>query len=65
MKLWIKLNCSEMYLEPLLLRQTKVNPISFEEEAKTVSEYKEVKQFAFETVTDENMKRNKQQINTK
>ena len=49
-------------LESLLLRQGKANPISSEEIAKTVSEYKEVKQFAFEIVLDENMNRNKRQI---
>ena len=47
-------------LESLLLRQSKANPISSEEVAKTVSEWKEVKQFSFEIVLDENMNRNKQ-----
>ena len=42
-------------IESLLLRLSKAYPISSEEVAKTVSEYKEVKQFAFEIVLDENM----------
>ena len=34
-------------LESLLLRQSKASPISSKEVAKTVSEYNEVKQFAY------------------